>query len=266
VEERVYTYEGMIAETVTYPGYNGDVIESYLARPLGPEPAAGVVVIHHAPGWDTWIKEVVRKIAHQGYAAVAPHLYCRYGPGDPDDVAARARAAGGVSDAQVIGDVKGSIDYLKLLPNHNGKIGVIGFCSGGRQTYLVACNLLGIDAAVDCWGGRVIADRPGDLNERQPVQVLDMTKDLSCPLLGIFGNDDQNPSPAHVNRTEEELKRLNKTYEFHRYDGAGHGFFAADRPGYRPEQAVDGWMQVFAFYERYLKTGAREAVAAGADR
>jgi carboxymethylenebutenolidase len=90
-----------------------------------------------------------------------------------------------------------------------------------------------------------------------------MTKDLSCPLLGIFGNDDQNPSPAQVNRTEEELKRWNKTYEFHRYDGAGHGFFATDRAAYRPEQAVDGWKQVFAFYDRYLKTGVPAAAAVG---
>jgi len=261
----MFPYEGMIAETVSYRGYNDDVVESYIARPLGPQPRPGVVVIHHAPGWDLWIKEVVRKIAQNGYTAVAPHLYCRYGPGSPDDVAAAARGAGGVSDASVIGDVKGSIEYLQQLTNHNGKIGVIGFCSGGRHTYLVACNLPGmIDAAVDCWGGRVVADRPGDISDRQPIQVLDMTKDLSCPLLGIFGNDDQNPSPAHVNRTEEELKRHNKNYEFHRYDGAGHGFFATDRPGYRPDQAVDGWKQVFTFYERYLKAGTAGQVPAAA--
>ena len=245
-------YEGMIAETVRYRGWNGELIESYSARPLGAQPTPGVVVIHHAPGWDPWIKEVVRKLAYNGYSAVAPHLYCHYASGSWDDVAAVARAAGGVTDEQVIGDVAGSIDYLKALPNHNGKIGVIGFCSGGRQTYLVACNVPNIDAAVDCWGGRVVADRPGDVSPRQPVQVLDMTKDLSCPLLGIFGNDDKNPSPEHVNRTEEELKKWRKTYEFHRYDGAGHSFFTYDRPSYRQEQAVDGWQKLFAFFAKQL--------------
>ena len=262
----MFTYQGMIAETVAHPGYNGDIIESYVARPLGPEPTAGVVVIHHRPGWDSWTKEVVRKITYNGYAAVAPHLYCRFGPGSPDDLAAASRADGPVSDDQVIGDVRGSIEHLKTLATHNGRIGVIGFCSGGRHTYLVACNLPNIDAAVDCWGGSVIVDEPGRLSERQPVQVLDMTKDLVCPLLGIFGNDDKNPSPEHVNRTEAELKRLNKTYEFRRYDGAGHGFFDHDRAGYRPEQAVDGWKQVFAFYDRYLKAGAAEPLAAGTAR
>ncbi|HZT09081.1 MAG TPA: dienelactone hydrolase family protein [Chloroflexota bacterium] len=260
----MYPYEGMIAETVCYPGYDGDVIESYVARPLGPSPVGGVVVIHHAPGWDSWTKEVARKLAHNGFAAVAPHLYCRFGPGSWDDVTAAARAAGGVSDDQVIGDVKGSMEYLRTLVNHNGRIGVIGFCSGGRHSYLVACTVPGIDAAVDCWGGRVVADRPGDINPKQPVQVLDLTKNLSCPLLGIFGNDDPNPSPAHVNRTEDELMKYNKNYEFHRYDGAGHGFFAADRSGYRPEQAVDGWSKVLAFYRRYLTAESEAPAAVGA--
>lgn len=80
-----------------------------------------------------------------------------------------------------------------------------------------------------------------------------MTADMACPLLGIFGNDDANPNQQQVNDTEATLKRLGKTYEFHRYDGAGHGFFAVDRPNYRQAQAVDGWKQVFAFYERYLQ-------------
>ena len=85
-----------------------------------------------------------------------------------------------------------------------------------------------------------------------------MTPSMRCPLLGIFRNDDVSPDPDQVNRTEEVLRRLGKDYEFHRYDGAGHGFFAADRPNYRPEQAVDGWKKVFAFFERTLRAEARE--------
>lgn len=246
-------YEGMLAETICYPGYNGDPIEAYFARPLGVLSPAGVVVIHHRPGWDEWIKEVVRKLAHHGYASVAPHLYSRFGPGSPDDLAAAARGAGSLSDDQVVGDVEGSIRFLCSLPYLNGKVGVIGFCSGGRHSYLVACRLPSIDAAVDCWGGSV-ACPPEQLSPSQPVQVLDLTKEMRCPLLGIFGNEDANPSPADVNRTEEELKKRRRTYEFYRYDGAGHGFFAVDRPGYRPQQAVDGWNRVFAFYAKYLQS------------
>ena len=255
-------YEGMIAETVTVRGHNGDEIEAYYARPLGAGPFPGVVVIHHAPGWDEWCKEVARKFAHHGYAAIDPNLYHREGPGSPDDVAAKVRGSGGVADDQVMGDVQGCIDFLRAQPYANGKIGVIGFCSGGRHTYLAACRLPNVDAAVDCWGGNVIVDDPSQLTDKRPVAPIDLTETMSAPLLGIFGNDDPNPSPDQVNRTEEVLRRLGKTYEFHRYDGAGHGFFATERPNYRQEQAVDGWQKVFAFYERYLRTPAPVAVGA----
>src|SRR5918911_2093746 len=98
-------YEGMLAETVAIPGFQGDLINAYFARPLGPGPFPGVVVIHHMPGWDEWCKEVTRKLAHHGFAAIDPNLYTRSGPGSPDDVAARVRAEGGVPDDQVMGDV-----------------------------------------------------------------------------------------------------------------------------------------------------------------
>jgi carboxymethylenebutenolidase len=249
-------YEGLIAETIAMRGHHGEPIEAYMARPIGSSSVPGVVVIHHMPGWDEWTKEVARKLSHHGYAAVAPHLFSRLGPGSWDDLAAAARAAGGMPDAQVVGDVAGAVDLLRGLPYSNGKVGVIGFCSGGRQAYMVACKL-DVDAAVDCWGGRVIV-KPEDLNARSPEAVIDMTPQMKAPLLGIFGNDDSSPDPDQVNRTEAVLRQHNKDYEFHRYDGAGHGFFATDRPNYRPEQAVDGWQKVFRFFEKHLRTESRE--------
>jgi carboxymethylenebutenolidase len=248
------TYEGMLAEAVTIRGNNGDEIEAYYARPLGAGPFPGIVVVHHAPGWDEWCKEVTRKLAHHGYAAVDPNLYHRAGPGAPDDVAARVRGAGGAADDQVMGDLQGAIDFLRAQPYANGRVGMVGFCSGGRHTYLAACRLQGLDAAVDCWGGNVIVDDPAQLTDLRPVAPIDLTENLSAPLLGIFGNEDRNPSPDQVDRTEEVLRRLGKPYEFHRYDGAGHGFFATDRPAYRPEQAVDAWQKVFAFFAKHLST------------
>ncbi len=116
---------------------------------------------------------------------------------------------------------------------------------------MVACKIPELSAAVDCWGGRVVM-APEDLSERQPVAPIDMTASMGCPLLGLFGRDDMAPSPEEVARTEEVLKQHNKTYEFHMYDGAGHGFFAVDRPSYRSEQATDGWRKVFAWFDKYL--------------
>lgn len=246
------SYDGMTAETVTFRGHNGDQGEAYHARPARPGKCGGVVVIHHLPGWDEWITEVVRKFAHHGYAAISPHLYFRDGPGSPDDVGARVRAAGGVPDEQVVGDVKAAIAYLRAQPNSNGKVAVIGFCSGGRHAYLCGCRLPDIDAVIDCWGGNVIVDDKAQLNAKRPVAPIDLTEQLRAPLLGIFGNDDENPNADQVKRTEAVLKKLGKTYEFHRYDKAGHAFFNTARVAFRPEQAADGWSKVFAFLRKTL--------------
>jgi carboxymethylenebutenolidase len=244
-------YEGMLAETVTMYGAKGDIINAYFARPLGSGPFPGVVMIHHRPGWDDWYREATRKFAHRGYAAISPNLYFRSGHGTPEDVAAKARSSGGVSDDQVLGDLEGARQFLRSLPYVNGKVGVFGSCSGGRHAFLAACRLRGFDAVVECWGGRVVMSK-GDLTPSQPVAPIDYTKDLSCPLLGIFGNEDKSPSPEQVNQHEEELKKHGKNYEFHRYEGAGHGFFYYDRPTYRQEQAMDGWRKIFAFLEKNL--------------
>ncbi len=245
-------YEALAAETISFRAHKGDQGEAYYARPTRPGKFPGMVVIHHMPGWDEWITEVVRKFAHHGYAAIAPHLYFRFGPGTPDDLAARARPAGGASDDEVVGDVTGAMNFLRSQPNSNGKVGVIGFCSGGRHAYLSGCRIPELDAVVDCWGGRVIADNPDDINDKRPVAPIDLTDKLKAPLLGLFGNDDKSPSPDQVDRHEAVLKKLGKDYEFHRYDGAGHAFFNYTSPNYRPQQALDGWQKVFAFLGKQL--------------
>ncbi len=244
-------YEGMLAETVRTMGHKGDQIDSYFARPLGPGPFPGVVVIHHMPGWDDGSKEITRKLAANGIAAICPNLHHRYGSGTATEMAAGARAAGGVPDEQCIGDVDGAVQYLRALPYSSGKVGVIGFCSGGRQTYIVACNIPSLDAAVDCYGGRVVM-APEDLSPASPVSPIEMTANLNCPLLGLFGVEDTNPDPKQVAQIEEELKRQKKTYEFHTFEKAGHAFFSVDRPNYRQPAAVEGWELVFGWFGKHL--------------
>jgi carboxymethylenebutenolidase len=146
----------------------------------------------------------------------------------------------------------GAMQYLRSLPILNGKVGIWGTCSGGRHAYLAACRVRGFDAVVDCWGGRVVMAKE-DLNANFPVAPLDYTADLSCPLLGLFGADDHSPTPEQVAIHEAELKKYHKSYEFHMYPGAGHGFFYHNRPAYRQEQALDGWNKLFAFFEKYLR-------------
>jgi carboxymethylenebutenolidase len=128
---------------------------------------------------------------------------------------------------------------LRARPESNGKVGVIGYCSGGRQSFMVACRL-DVDAAVDCYGGRAdVGLAPG----------------LRCPLLGLFGADDRSPSPADVTAMAKALEANGKTFEFHSYEDAGHAFFSVDRPSYRLDASKDGWMRIWAFFGAHLKGG-----------
>src|SRR5690348_15651638 len=224
--------DSLSATTIRISGHGGDEIEAYLARPEGDGPRGGVVVIHHMPGYDRSSKEIVRRFAELGYDAICPNLHHREAPGAaPDDAAAASRAQGGVPDERLLGDVGGAVTYLRALPSSNGKVATIGYCSGGRQSVLAACNL-DLDAAVDCYGAFVVGTPPPEF-PLKVTDIVDQLGNLRCPLLGLFGNDDKYPTPEHVDELEGYLKQHGKTYEFHRYDGAGHAFFSVDRPSYR---------------------------------
>jgi carboxymethylenebutenolidase len=230
--------DGIVAETIATTGHGGDSIEAYFGRPLDGTDQPSVVVLHHMPGYDRESKEIVRTFAVYGYATLMPNLHHRYAPGAKSgDAAAAARDAGGVPDEQCLGDVQGAIDLLRARPESNGKVGVIGYCSGGRQAFLVACTL-DVDAAVDCYGGQA---------------NIDLAPNLRAPLLGLFGNDDQSPSPEDVAAMAKALEANDKTFDFHSYDGAGHAFFSVDRPAFRLDAAKDGWKRIWAFFGTHLK-------------
>jgi carboxymethylenebutenolidase len=243
--------DAMRAETIQIVGYDGDTVEAYLAQPLDGPPTGGVVVIHHMPGYDTGTKEITRRFAAQGYLAICPNLYYREAPGaSPDDAAATARAQGGVPDERLVGDVGGAAAHLRSMSSSNGKVATIGYCSGGRQSFLAACSL-DLDAAVDCYGAFIIAPPP-DGFPLKVSPIANLAGNLSCPLLGLFGAEDQYPSPAEVDELEKVLTDVGKEFEFHSYEGAGHAFFATDRPSYRPEAANEGWQRIWEFFDRNL--------------
>lgn len=244
-------YEGLLAESVTISGHHDDQIGAYLARPLGAGPFPGVIVIHHAPGWDEGTKEIARKFAYHGYMALSPNLYHRFGPDlAPDDAAAAARAGGWVSTDQFLGDAGGALRFLRGLQISNGKVGTIGYCSGGRQSFLAACALP-VDAVVDCYGAFVVTSSPAELPYRME-PVIDRASTIACPILGLFGAEDKNPTPDEVEQIDAELTRLGKEHEFHTFENAGHAFFAVDRPAYRVHAAVEGWRLAFDFFGRHL--------------
>lgn len=246
------TMDDLSARTVQIAGHAGDEVDAYVAHPAGEDARGGVVVIHHAPGYDRASKEIVRRFAELRYDAICPNLHCREALGAaPADAAAIVRANGGVPDERLVGDVAGAVVALRSLPSSNGKVGVIGYCSGGRHAVLAACHI-DLEAAVDCYGAFVVGTPP----EGSPMKLsslVDQLPGLRAPLLGLFGNEDSHPSPEQVTELDEILTAAGKPHEFHRYDDAGHAFFAVDRPSYRVAAANDGWERIAAFYDAHLQ-------------
>ena len=245
-------YQGMTAEHIWVEGHNGDAINAYLARPLGAGPFGAVMLFHHMPGWDEASKEMARKFAHNGYIAIMPNLHYRQGHDDPVANSNSIREAGGMPDDRTLGDAEGAIGYLRHLSNYNGKVGIIGFCSGGRQVFLAACKLKGLSAAVDCWGGGVTPRDSEPPTAAMPHAPIEFVNDLSCPLLGIFGEDDARPSVDEVKATDAAIQAAGKSWEYEIYPNAGHGFVAVDRPSYAVEASNAAWPRIFQFYAQHL--------------
>ena len=248
-------YEGLQTETVTIRGHNGDMTEAYYARPSKPGKVPGVVVLMHIIGWDEWIIETARRFAHHGYAAIAPNLFLRFGPGSPDDVAARARPAGGASDAEVMGDTAAC----------HGVPARAGQCHRqDRRDRLLLRRTPHLSRRLHApeyrRGGRLLGRRRGrrrspQLTPKRPVAPIDLTPTITAPMLGLFGNDDMNPEPRAREQDRGNAQALGKTYEFHRYDGAGHAFLNWNQPSYRAAAAVDAWPKIFAWFGKYLGGG-----------
>src|SRR5215208_2186027 len=123
-------YRGMTCENVTIKGHQGTPITAYVARPSDVGPFPGVVLVHHLPGWSEFYIETTRRFAHHGYLAICATLSERAGVGDPDDVAAKVRAEGGIPVAQMVGDTQAAVKWICEQPHHNGKVGLFGSCSG----------------------------------------------------------------------------------------------------------------------------------------
>jgi len=244
------------SEMMHYPGHGGTSVSAYLSRPTTSGPHPGVIVIMEAFGLNDHIKDVADRFAREGYIALAPDMYTREGTPDisnPDTMLQNVmRIMFSVPDSQAMGDLDAGAQYIKSQADSNGKVGAIGFCSGGRYTLMFGCTSKNLDAAVDSAGGFITQDGPNEQEDTRPVPPIDMIADLNCPLLGLFGEEDPNPSPEHAERLQAELDKHGKTYEMRMYPNAGHAFFADYRDSYRPVPAQDMWHRVLTFYDKHL--------------
>lgn len=217
----------------------------YVSTPEGATAAPAVIVVQHAGGVDEFVRSMSDRLAAEGFVAVAPDLYHREPAGTSDDPMTRM---GRLRDDTVIQDVNAALEHARSLSEVDAnRIGITGFCMGGRVTYLMAgTNPDAFRAAVVFWGGSIM--RPwGD-----GPAPFEMTAAINAPLLGIFGEDDANPNQADVASLDAELSQHGKVHEFHSYPGAGHAFLNEGRPSYREEAARDAWSRAVAWFKRYL--------------
>ncbi len=232
----------------------GDTITGYLARPSQAGHHPGIVVIHEAFGLVEHIRDLARRFANIGYNALAPDLYARKGPPDPNDMASVMPVMFGKPDAEAVQDLDAAAAHLRGLSGATAKVGAIGFCSGGRQTLLFACSSSKVDAAIDCWGGFIHRATPdAETTPARPTPILDLVGKLGCPLFGVFGEEDQNPSVAHSEELQKRAQAAGKDLTIKVYKNAGHAFLADYRPSYREGPAAELWRDATAFFDRHLK-------------
>lgn len=228
-------------------------VDAYLARAVGAGPRGGIIVIHEAFGMVPHISDLTRRFAAAGYNTIAPNLYTRTGSPDPTDFPAVFEAMFGKPDHETVADLDAAAGHLRGLDNANGKVGVIGFCSGGRQTLLHACSSQSPDAAIDCWGGFVErATNDEETTPTRPTPVRDLASGASCPIFLAGGAEDQNPSPEVLHDLEARLRAAGKDVTLKIWDGAGHAFLADYRPSYAEPQAHELWADILAFFGRHL--------------
>ena len=248
--------EAVLGEDVRFAGADGDEIRGYLARPAQAGEHPGLIVIHEAFGLNDHIRDVARRFANIGYTALAPDLYSREGGVDAADREAVFAAMYAQHDERVIGDLEGAAHELLRRDDTTGAVGCIGFCSGGRQTLLFACNTDKLSAAVDCWGGFTLrASADAQTTPQRPVTVIDQLDRLSCPTLVVVGAEDGNPSPHDAERLAERARAAGVDLRVSVYEDAGHAFFADYRPTYREPAAHRLWDEITAFLGRHLRAG-----------
>jgi carboxymethylenebutenolidase len=219
------------------------VMRVHLSLPDGAGPFPGIVIIHNQGGIND-ILHLPAELASAGYVAVAPDMYYRDGIDCPDPAPTR-RAR--LRDASVITDVNATVDFFKAQPEVDGaRLGILGFCMGGRVTYLMAAANPSFKAAVMYYGGGIFrswGDGPSP---------FERTAEIHCPMMGHFGEEDDNPSPEDVQKLAAELTAHGKIYEFHSYTGAGHAFMNKSRDTYRQHAADLSWPRTIGFFTKHL--------------
>jgi len=248
---------GLVTAEVRYPAPDGFDLPAYVARPAGDGPFPVVIVVSEIFGVHDYIKDVCRRLAKAGYAAVAPAFFVRVeDPAPLSDMGRIMQIVGAADYEQVMGDIAATLDWTsQQLWARDGKIGITGFCWGGKVVWQAAARFAVIGAGV-AWYGR-LAPAP----DATPVQIasgqpwpVDLADDLKAPVLGLYGGQDQGIPQASVDQMRQALTRAGQTHsEIVVYPDAPHGFHADYRASYVEPDAQDGWRRMLAIFDRTLK-------------
>ena len=238
---------GLTAGEVMIPTSDGS-IPAYRAMPSQGRSFPVVLVVQEVFGVHEHIKDVCRRFAKLGYLAVAPELYARQGDvsklSEIDEI---RKVVAKVSDGQVMADLDATVAWVKTSGEGNiEKLGVTGFCWGGRIVWLYAAHSTQLKAGV-AWYGRLV----GKASELQPKHPIDVAASLKAPVLGLYGGNDQGIPLDTVEQMQQALKAADSPSRIIVYPDTPHAFHADYRPSYRKEQAQDGWNRLQAWFKQY---------------
>ena len=240
--------EGLEAGQVSVPADDRN-IPAYRAMPATAGTFPVILVIQEIFGVHEHIRDVCRRLAKQGYMAIAPELYARQGSvaemTNVQDIIAKVVSK--VPDAQVMSDLDATVAYAKSSGRGDtAKLGITGFCWGGRITWLFAAHSAQLKAGV-AWYGKLV----GDSSANTPRHPVDIAAELKAPVLGLYGAADQGIPVETIDRVRAACKAAGKQCEFVVYPDTPHAFNADYRPSYRPEAAKDGWARMLAWFRKH---------------
>jgi carboxymethylenebutenolidase len=224
---------------------DSSIMRLHVSAPEGAGPFPALVVAQHQGGVDEFIQSMTHRLAAAGYIAAAPELYHRDGPECRDDAKTRSMR---LRDRNVVADMNAAISFVQQQPAvAPGRVGIIGFCMGGRVVYLMAAANRNLKAAVAYYGGNIFRAWGRDVPS-----PFERTAEINCPLLAHFGAEDKNPSPDDMQKLDAELSRLNKAHQFYSYENAGHAFMDHTKESYRRHAEEASWPRTLEFLKRHL--------------
>jgi carboxymethylenebutenolidase len=222
----------------------------YFARPENAKNPPVIIVCMEIFGLHEWVKDVTRRIGHLGALAVAPNYYFRAETNGVDltkidDMQKLFPIVNALPDTELFADLDATVAWAKSQGGDTSRLGIMGFCRGGRNVWHYSTHNPDLKAGVAFYGTLI------DKSDAAPKNSIELAPEVKEPVLGLYGEADTGITPDQVKQMEDALKAAHKTAEFHEYPGAPHGFVADYRPSYRKEAAEDAWAKMTAWFKKY---------------